>query len=61
MKKAELVEIVNDLPDDADVDIDKLIYTLWVRRKIERALADAEHDEGISHEEFVRESDAWLD
>ena len=59
MKKSEILDLLRDQPED--LDLDKFIYTLWVRRKIERALEKAEKDEGISHEDFVRESDAWLD
>ncbi|MGH2586019.1 MAG: hypothetical protein ACRDJE_13990 [Dehalococcoidia bacterium] len=59
MKKSDVLELLRDEPEE--LDIDKFIYTLWVRRKIERALAEADEDEGISHEEFVRQSDKWLD
>jgi hypothetical protein len=59
MKKTDVLELLKGEPEE--LDIDKFIYTLWVRRKIERALAEAEKDAGISHEDFVRESDAWLD
>ena len=59
VKKRDVLELLRDQPED--LDIDKFIYTLWVRRKIERALAEAQNDEGMSHKEFVRESDAWLD
>jgi hypothetical protein len=57
--KSDVLELLRDQPED--LDIDKFIYTLWVRRKIERALAQAETDEGMSHEESARESDKWLD
>lgn len=59
MKKRDLLELLRGQPDD--IDIDALIYTLYVRQKIEHALAEAEHDEGMDHEEFVRESAAWFD
>ena len=58
MKKSEILELMRDLPEDLDVD--KFIYTLWFRRKIERTVAEAEEDEGLPHEEFVRQSDEWL-
>ena len=59
MKKAELVEIIKDLPDDADIDIDKLIYTLSFRREIDRGLADAEARREVSLEEIDRMIDEW--
>jgi hypothetical protein len=58
MKKRDVLELLQEMPED--LDIEKLIYTLYVRRKIELALAEAEHDEGMPHEEFVRQSDEWL-
>jgi hypothetical protein len=58
MKKSDVLELLQNLP--VDLDINAFIYALWFRRKIERALAEADEVEGIPHEEFVRESDAWL-
>lgn len=58
MKKSELLEMIRELPDD--VDIDKLIYTLYVRRQIEIGLADADAGRVISHEEFEKLSEEWL-
>ena len=59
MNKSQILELMRDLPEDLDVD--QFIYTLWFRRKIERALAEADEDEGIPHGEFVRLSDEWRD
>ncbi len=58
MKKREVLELLRDQPED--LDIDRFIYTLWFRRKLQRALAEADADEGTPHEEFVRLSDEWL-
>ena len=58
MKKSDIMEILRDMPEE--LDIDKLIYTLYVRRKIELAEADVEAGREISHEEFERLSDEWL-
>ena len=54
MKKSEVLELLRDQPDE--IDLDKFIYTLWVRQKIERALVEAEDDEGVPHEVFMRQS-----
>lgn len=59
MKKSDVLELLRDMPED--LDIDKFIYTLFVRRKIEQGLADADAGDEISHEEFVKLSDEWLD
>ena len=58
MKKSEILELLQDQPED--LDIDKVIYTLWFRRKIDAALREADEDEGIPHEEVMREFDEWL-
>jgi len=54
VKKSEVLELLRDQPDE--IDLDKFIYTLWVRQKIERALVEAEDDEGVPHEVFMRQS-----
>jgi len=57
MKKSDVLELLQHEPEDLDVD--KFIYTLWVRRKIERALASPE-EEDIPHEEVEGMIDEWL-
>ena len=59
MNKSQILEMMRDLPEDLDVD--HFIYTLWFRRKIERALAEADADEGIPHDDLVRQSNEWRD
>lgn len=59
MKKAELIELVRDLPDDVDIDVDKLINTLHVRQQIERGLADADAGREVTLEEIDRMIDEW--
>jgi hypothetical protein len=58
MKKSELLELIRELPED--LDIDKFIYTLYVRRKIEIGIADADAGRVITHEEFEKLSEEWL-
>jgi hypothetical protein len=59
MRKSEVLEIVNNLPDDADIDVDRLIYTLHVRREIDRGLADADAGREISLEEIDLMIEEW--
>ena len=59
MRKSEVLEIVNDLADDADVDVDRLIYTLHVRREIDRGLTDADAGREVSLEEIDLMIDEW--
>lgn len=58
MKKSDVLELLRDMPEELDVD--KFIYTLYVRRMIERGMADADAGREISHEEFERLSEEWL-
>jgi hypothetical protein len=60
MKKVDVIKLMRDIPDDAEIDIDKLMYALYLRRKIEIAEADAEAGRDISQEEFERLTDEWL-
>jgi predicted transcriptional regulator len=57
MKKSEILELVNGLPDE--VDVTKLIYTLYVRREIDRGLADADAGREVSLEEIDQMIDEW--
>jgi hypothetical protein len=59
MKKCDILELLRDEPEE--LDLDRLIYAVWFRGRIERALLEADEDEGIPHDELVRESAAWRD
>ncbi len=58
MKKADVQQVVDALPEEGEVDIDRLLYTLWLRRKVELAEACPE-DEDITQEELDRLSESW--
>ena len=58
MKKTELLELIREMPEELDVD--RLTYTLYVRRKIEIGIADADAGKSISQEEFEKLSEEWL-
>jgi predicted transcriptional regulator len=50
--KDAAMEIVRDLPEDATWE--DLQYSLYVREKIERGLADIEAGRVVSHEDIKR-------
>ena len=50
--KEEAKKIIDDLPNEATWD--DIMYKLYVRQKIERALQQAENGEIISHEEVKK-------
>jgi len=60
VKKADVMEIVDELTDNGEVDVDKLIYTLAFRREVERGLAAADASDEIALEEFDEQSEQWL-
>jgi hypothetical protein len=60
MKKADVLDIVDELTNDEEVDVDKLIYALEFRREVEKGLAAADRGDEISIEEFERQSEQWL-
>lgn len=59
MKKSHVLEILDKIPDDEDVDIDKLVYTLYFRREVDRGLADADAGREVSLEEIDEMIDEW--
>ena len=58
MKKSDVIEMMRDMPDE--IDIQKLICALYVRRKVEITDSDADAGREISHEEFERLTEEWL-
>jgi hypothetical protein len=58
VKKSDVLELIRDMPDE--IDIQQLIYVLYVRRKIELGDADAAIGREITQEEFERLTDEWL-
>ena len=59
MKKSDVLELLKDMPEE--IDVDKLIYTLYLKRKLELAEADITAGRVIPHEEVEREMEAWRD
>ena len=58
MKKKDVIELLQEMPDD--IDADDLIYRLYLKQKLEAAEAAAEAGDIIPHDEVVRRSDEWL-
>ncbi len=57
IRKTELVELVNQLPDD--VDIEELIYRLYLREKLGAAEADIAAGRTLSPEEIRGQAASW--
>lgn len=52
--KQQVYDLIKDLPDE--LDIDEIMYRLYVRQKLETAEKDVREGRIISHEEVVRET-----
>ena len=57
--KQEVLELIKDLPEE--VDIDEIIYRLYLRQKLESAEKDVRESRLISHEEVVKETSKWFE
>jgi len=51
--KRQVLELVKDLPDE--IDIDELMYRLYLRQKLEAAEKDVREGLLVSHEEVIKE------
>ena len=56
--KKQVLEIVKDLPEE--VDIDEIMYRLYLRQKLEAAEKDVREGKVVSHEEVVKETSKWF-
>jgi hypothetical protein len=54
LAKQQVIDLLSDLPED--VDIDEIIYRLYIRQKLELAEKDVHDGSLVSHAEVVRES-----
>lgn len=57
--KNQLLEMVNELPEE--VDIDEMIYRLYLRQKLEASEKDIKAGRMISHQDVIRETDKWFE
>lgn len=58
MKKHEIQTLLDKLPDD--VDAEQLIYTLYLKHKLERAETDIAAGRLTPHEDVERLMAEWL-
>ena len=58
MKKQELLELIDQLPDD--VDPEELIHKLYLKAKLERAEAAVANGDVVPQQEVVKRSDEWF-
>ena len=58
MKKQELLEFLDQMPDE--IDPERLMDELYVRAKIDRAETAIARGEVVDHEEVLRRSREWF-
>jgi hypothetical protein len=58
MKKQAVVELLNQFPDE--VDAEKLMESLYLRAKLDRAEATVARGQTLTHGDLVEESEKWF-
>ena len=56
--KRQVMDIVKDPPEK--VDIDEIVYRLYLRQKLEAAEKDVKAGRVLSHAQVVKETSKWL-
>mgnify|MGYP001561198651 FL=1 len=56
--KQQVLDLIKDLPEE--VDIDEVIYRLYLRQKLETAEKDVREGRLISQEEVIKETSKWF-
>ena len=59
MKKQEVLDLVQRLPDQ--IDPEQLMYELYVKAKLERAEEEIARGDVVSHEAVVGRSREWFE
>lgn len=58
MKRQEVIELMHDMGDE--IDIEELLYRLYLREKLTKAESALEAGDVLSEEEVDRLSEEWL-
>jgi predicted transcriptional regulator len=58
VKKQEVLDLVQGMPDE--IDTEDLMYRLYLKAKIDAGEADIAAGDVVSHEEVVRLTEEWL-
>ena len=59
MKKQDVLDILDQLPED--IDPEQLMHELYVRARLERAEAAVQRGDVVSHDEVVKRSREWFE
>ena len=58
MKKAEVLELLREMPED--IDPEELMYRLYLKVKLSTAEEAVRQGDVVSHAEVVRQTEEWL-
>lgn len=56
--KQEVLELLRDMPDE--VEVDEIMYRLYLRQKLEAAEKDVREGKLLSHEDVVKKTSSWF-
>jgi hypothetical protein len=56
--KRDFLELVGNLPDE--IDLDEIIYRLYLKQKLEDAEQDIRNGNVISHDDVIKETEEWF-
>jgi len=59
MSKAEIMEIIDKLPEDCTIE--DVQYSLYVHSKIDKGLKDIKEGNVITHDEVKERMDKWFE
>jgi hypothetical protein len=58
MKKREIQELLDQMPDELDPE--QLMHELYLKMKLDRAEEAVAEGRVVSHEEVIRQTEAWF-
>ncbi|MCX5859544.1 MAG: hypothetical protein NT056_06555 [Proteobacteria bacterium] len=58
VEKNQILEMIKGLPEK--IDVDELIYTLYLKQKLETAEKDVQENRLVAHEYVVKETSKWF-
>ena len=56
--KQQVLDLIKDLPEE--VDIDEVMYRLYLRQKLEAAEKDVREGRLVSQKEVIKETSKWF-
>ena len=58
LAKQQILEMINNLPEE--IDVDELMYRLYLWQKLQSAEDDVSKGRLLSHEDLTKESSQWF-